>query len=53
MYVSPYFRTGVSHAKSALAVESVLSHISDKVPAISSVMNGLMEALHKSQVSDT
>lgn len=44
-------RTELSHPKSALAVEGVLKYLEDSIPIIAPVMEGLLSALHKSQVS--
>ena len=44
------FRTGLSHPKSALALEGVLGFLEERVPEIAPVMDGLLAALHASQV---
>ena len=45
-----FFRTGLSHPKSALALEGVLGFLEERVPEIAPVMDGLLAALHASQV---
>ncbi|XP_003384974.1 PREDICTED: NCK-interacting protein with SH3 domain-like [Amphimedon queenslandica] len=45
-------RTGLSHPKSALALEGVLGFLEEKVPEIAPVMDGLLASLRASQAKE-